>query len=58
MRRNTLHGFCAIELACGLVIHDVAVHQKGGRWWANLPGRPVLVAVREKHPGLDDRGEP
>jgi len=44
MVRNTLRGFCVIELPSGLVIRDVAVHEKAGKFWANLPARPMLDA--------------
>lgn len=43
-RRNTLCGFIVVELPSGLIIHDIAIHKKGGRWWASLPARPVLDA--------------
>jgi hypothetical protein len=42
MRKNTLRGFCVIELPSGLVIRDVSIHEKAGNWWASLPSRPVL----------------
>jgi hypothetical protein len=41
-RKNTLHGFAAIELPSGLIIRDVSIHEKAGKWWASLPARPVL----------------
>jgi len=44
MVRNTLRGFCVIELPSGLVIRDVAVHEKAGKFWANLLARPMLDA--------------
>jgi len=38
LKRNTLHGFALIaELK--LEIKDVAVHEKAGRWWAQLPAK-------------------
>ncbi|HEY1430413.1 MAG TPA: hypothetical protein VGF39_02105 [Stellaceae bacterium] len=42
--RNTLRGFCCVELPSGLVVRDISIHQKAGRWWASLPARPVLDA--------------
>jgi hypothetical protein len=42
LRKNTLHGFAIIELPSGLIVRDVSVHQKNGKWWAGLPSRPVL----------------
>lgn len=42
-RSNTLHGFADVLLeATHLRIHDVAVHSKNGRRWAQLPGRPMI----------------
>lgn len=44
MQRNTLHGFATVELRNGLVVRDLAIHEKGGRWWVSFPARPVLDA--------------
>jgi hypothetical protein len=44
LRKNTLHGFCVIELPSGLIIRDISIHEKGGKWWASLPARPMLDA--------------
>jgi hypothetical protein len=44
MRKNTLRGFAVIELPSGLVIRDISIHEKGGKYWAGLPSRPVLDA--------------
>ena len=44
IHRNTLCGFANVELPSGLVIRDVSVHQKNGKWWAGLPARPMLDA--------------
>ena len=41
-RKNTLHGFAVIEMPSGLVVRDVSIHEKAGKWWASLPSRPVL----------------
>ncbi len=54
-RSNTLHGFCDVLLeTTHLRIHDVAIHEKNGKRWAQLPARPQIsregVALRdEKH---------
>lgn len=40
--KNTLRGFCVIELPSGLRIHDVAVHQRNGTEWASFPAVPQL----------------
>jgi hypothetical protein len=44
LRRNTLHGFAVVEMPSGLVIRDISIHQKSGKWWASLPSRPMLDA--------------
>jgi hypothetical protein len=44
MARNMLRGFCVVELPSGLVIRDIAIHEKAGKCWANLPARPILDA--------------
>lgn len=40
--KNTLCGFCTVELPNGLYIEDVSIHQKNGRWWSALPAVPQL----------------
>ena len=42
VRKNTLRGFCVVELPSGLVIRDVSIHEKGKKRWASLPSRPML----------------
>jgi hypothetical protein len=43
LRRNTLCGFACIHIAAlDLSIHDVAIHQKGDRSWAQLPSKPWI----------------
>ena len=41
-RKKTLFGFAVVELPSGLVIRDISLHEKAGKWWASLPSRPVL----------------
>ena len=53
-RSNTLHGFADVLLErTHLRIHDVALHEKNGRRWAQLPGRPMIdrdgVALRDEN---------
>tara|TARA_R110000822_G_scaffold132056_2_gene269194 strand:- start:2134 stop:2448 length:315 start_codon:yes stop_codon:yes gene_type:complete len=43
LERNTLRGFAKIKLGA-LKIHDVAVHTKGDRSWAQLPAKPQMNA--------------
>jgi hypothetical protein len=43
LHRNTLRGFAQIEIKeLRLKIHDVAVHEKDGRRWAQLPAKPQI----------------
>jgi hypothetical protein len=43
VRRNTLRGFCCVEIArISLRVDDVAIHQKGPSRWASLPNRPMI----------------
>jgi hypothetical protein len=42
--RNTLRGFCSVELPSGLQIDDIAVHVRGGKAWVSFPARPMLDA--------------
>jgi hypothetical protein len=40
---NTLRGFAKIRIrALGLVINDVALHEKGEARWAGLPAKPQV----------------
>ena len=41
--RNTLVGFASIRVReLHLVVHAVALHQRDGRRWAQLPSKPML----------------
>lgn len=40
--KNTLCGFCTVELPNGLYIEDISIHHKNDRWWASLPSAPQL----------------
>jgi hypothetical protein len=43
LRRNTLLGFAAIKIQeLHLLIRDVAIHEKEGRRWAQLPAKPQI----------------
>lgn len=51
---NALRGFVTVALACGIVIHDVAVLSQYPRRWTSLPNRPRLQkgkATRSKSGG-------
>ena len=42
-RKNTLLGFATIKIeALRLTIKDIAVHEKSGRRWVQLPARPQI----------------
>ena len=39
--KNTLRGFLTVRLtSVGLEIRDIALHQKNGRQWLQLPAKP------------------
>jgi hypothetical protein len=40
--RDTLRGFCDVHLPAGAVHHEVAIHPKGGTWWASPSSKPWL----------------
>jgi hypothetical protein len=42
LAKNTLCGFARVRLASGMVLHDVAIHQRESRAWASPPGRPMI----------------
>lgn len=42
LRKNTLRGFAVVELPAGLVVREISVHEKAGKFWASLPSRPML----------------
>src|SRR5262245_19664739 len=43
LRRNTLRGFAQVHIAdLKLTIHDIAVHSRDGRSWAQLPAKPQI----------------
>jgi hypothetical protein len=40
LRKNTLQGFCTITLPSGLRIKECSFHERDGKRWVGLPGRP------------------
>lgn len=40
--KNSLRGFCRIKLTSGMVLHDVAIHEKGGTAWALPSSKPMI----------------
>src|SRR5215472_3001909 len=53
--RNTLLGFATIQHVSGLVLADVGLHGRDGRYWASPPGKPMVGAdgsvIREPDTG-------
>jgi hypothetical protein len=43
LERNTLRGFVTIELPSGLVIKECSLHERDGRRWVGLPGKPYTA---------------
>jgi hypothetical protein len=37
--KNTLKGFLSVELASGLVLHSLMLHEKNGSRWIGFPAR-------------------
>jgi hypothetical protein len=58
--RNTLKGFFTLTLPSGLIIHDVALHERSGSRWISLPAREFIDKQGKKsfRPFLEftDRG--
>jgi hypothetical protein len=46
--KNTLRGFCTLELPSGMVIHDVMLHEKGDSRWIQFPAREYTDSEGEK----------
>ena len=57
VQRKTLLGFATVYVAeMRMQIADVAIHERDGRRWAQLPSKPILDANREVK--RDDAGKP
>jgi hypothetical protein len=55
LHRNTLRGFARVRIAeLDLTIHDVAIHEKNGRAWAQMPAKPW---IRDGQLVADDTGK-
>jgi hypothetical protein len=39
---GTLRGFCTAHLPSGMILHEVALHQRNGAWWASPASKPML----------------
>lgn len=56
VHRNTLRGFAQIRVAeMRLTVYDVALHDKGGARWVQLPAKPQL---KDGQSVKDERGKP
>jgi hypothetical protein len=53
--RNTLRGFARIRMQRGLIVADVAFHQRDGRAWASPPAKPMLGRGGSQMKGADSR---
>ena len=53
--KNTLRGFARVRLPSGLVLHDVAIHQRDGTAWASPASKPMLN--RDGHQMKDQNGK-
>lgn len=42
VRSNSLRGFARVRMPSGMILHDVALHQRGDERWASPPGKPVV----------------
>jgi hypothetical protein len=43
VQRNTLQGFCTLTIEpAGIVLHECSLHQKEGKRWIGLPGKPQI----------------
>ena len=38
----TLRGFATLELPSGLIVREVTVHEKNGKWWVGLPAKAQI----------------
>ena len=48
LEKNTLRGFAEIRIpGMRMRIKDIAIHEKGGRRWAALPGKPQIDKNRQ-----------
>src|SRR6516164_3949771 len=43
VQKNTLQGFCTLTIEPGgIVLHECSLHEKAGKRWIGLPGKPQL----------------
>jgi hypothetical protein len=53
--RNTLRGFARIRMPSGMIVADVAIHQRDGRAWASPPAKPMLGRDGSQMKGADGK---
>jgi hypothetical protein len=54
LRKNTLVAFVSVEHVSGLILHEVSIHSRDGKWWASPPARQILIDGRH---ALDEHGK-
>ncbi len=42
VHRNSLRGFATVVQPSGMILHDVAIHQRDGSAWASPASKPML----------------
>jgi hypothetical protein len=49
---GTLRGFFTANLASGLVLRELMLHERDGKWWISFPSKPMVgadgVALRDE----------
>ena len=49
---GTLRGFFTTNLASGLVLRELMLHERDGKWWIGFPSKPMVgadgVALRDE----------
>jgi len=44
LKKNTLRGFCVLDIPSGLIAREVSIHENNGKFMASLPTKSVLYA--------------
>jgi hypothetical protein len=39
---GSLRGFCSVHLPSGLILYEVAIHNRNGSWWASPASKPMV----------------
>jgi hypothetical protein len=56
VHRNSLRGFATVVQPSGMVLHDVAIHQRDGTAWASPASKPMLDRNGQQMKGADGKG--